>query len=139
MKKINLIIENEQNNTLNDFQNLTIEQLNTIFPCSVSILYTGNINVIPSEHVQSLLDAMVDKVSPGGQIVFGLINYKKTCYAYINGGIDENAFFAQIKKINNRINIVDIAQYCQKTQKINLSEAKKNNDIITVTLTKVGI
>jgi hypothetical protein len=105
----------------------------------VSILYTGNINVIPSEHVQSLLDAMVDKVSPGGQIVFGLINYKKTCYAYINGGIDENAFFAQIKKINNRINIVDIAQYCQKTQKINLSEAKKNNDIITVTLTKVGI
>jgi hypothetical protein len=139
MKKINLIIENEQNNTLNDFQNLNVEQLNALFPCSVSILYTGNINVIPAEHVQSLLDAIVDKVSPGGQIIFSLIDYKKTCYAYINGGIDENVFFSQIKKINNRINISDIVQYCQKIQKINLSETKKNNDTIIVTLTKVGI
>lgn len=139
MKKINLIIDSSQNNNLNDFQNLNVEQLNTLFPCSVSMLYTGNINIVPNEHVQSLLDAIVDKVSPGGQIIFSLINYKKTCYAYINGGIDENTFLSQIKKINNHINIMDIVQYCQKTQKINLSETKKNGDIITVTLTKIGI
>jgi hypothetical protein len=139
MKKINLILDNEQNSSLNDFQNVNVEQLNTLFPCSVSILYTGNINVVPTEHVQSLLDAIVDKVSPGGQIIFSLVNYKKTCYAYINGGIDENTFFNQIKKINNRINIMDIVQYCQKVQKVSLSETKKNNDIITVTLTKIGI
>lgn len=139
MKKINLIIDSEQNNTLNDFQNLSIEKLNTIFPCSVSILYTGNINIVPHDHVQSLLDAMVDKVSPGGQIIFSLVNYKKTCYSYINGSIDENTFFNQIKKINNRMNIIDVAHYCQKIQKVNLSETKKDNDIITVTLTKIGI
>lgn len=139
MKKINLIIDSEQNNTLNDFQNINIEQLNSIFPCSVSMLYTGNINSIPHNDVQSLLDAVVDKVSPGGQIIFSLINYKKTCYSYITGSIDENTFFEQIKKINNRMNIMDIVHYCQKIQKVNLSETTKNNDIITVTLTKVGI
>jgi len=138
MKKINLIIDNTTEN-LPDFTTVSLNELNKLFSCSVAMIHTGNINSIPPDNLQQFLDNITDKVTPGGQIIFKLLNYKKVCYLYLNGNISENDFFAKIKTINNNLNLANVLDYCNQTQKLSLVESKKNNDIISVTLVKTSI
>ena len=138
MKKINLVIEDGQKN-LPDFVNLQLKEIDTIFPCSVSLMVCGNINLLPNENASIILDSLVDKIAPGGHMLFDLTNYKQLCYLYANGHIEENMFFTKIKKINNPINITYIEDYSKRTQKVKIVEVKKEEDIAHVTLTKINI
>lgn len=139
MKKINLILDPNDNNNLPDFDNISINAIDSIFSCSASIILAGNLNRLSGDNVISFLRTIADKLSPGGRLVFELTNYKQTCFMYLNGGMDESTFFSKIKNINNHLNIMDIVEYCKQNQQISLVETKQQEDIISVTVVKVKV
>lgn len=138
MKKINLILDNS-NGPLDDFDNITLNQIDTLFSCSVGLLVTGNLSSLPQQTALNTLHNLLDKLIPGGSIIFTVTNYKRTCYEYLQGNLNENQFFTTIKQINNSLNIADFTSYCNDTKLAKITEIKTDNDSITITLTKTNI
>lgn len=140
-KKINLTVGNPQNaNSLApDIQNFNVEQLSTLFSCSVDMIYCTIFNMFDETNVYQALDAILDKIKPGGSLLITVPNLKRIAKLFVDGVIPNKDFFQNIRSINNSVSYNDIIQYCKQKNNIIIADLKKEETISFITINKTGV
>lgn len=138
-KKIYVLIgEADGTKPIEDFQTIKSDDIKTLFPCSVDILYIDKFNLLLQNSAMSFFETALDKIKPGGRFLVKLFDLKKLCNLYANGNIKEEEFFQNMRHINNYINYMDIFSYCNN-KNCKISDIKKNGVTSLISILKTGI
>lgn len=140
-KKINLVVGNNQNSNVlsQDIQNLNVDELGSLFSCSIDIMYCTIFNMFDESNVYQALDTIADKIKPGGSLLLTVPNLKRITKLFIDGAISNKDFFQNIRAIHNSVSYNDIIQYCKQKTNLIISDLKKENTVSFITINKTGV
>ena len=134
-KKINLTITDSKN-TINGFEDLHINQLDSLFSCSVDVIYCSIFNVFNSENVYQVLDAIIEKLRPNGQLILNIWSLKKLAKLYVSDNISDADFFNNVKASNNSVSYTDIIRHISSSNISSVVDVKKDDLVTFLTISK---
>jgi hypothetical protein len=132
------IAPSDNSKQIANFDTVNINQINTIFPCSLDVLYIDSLNFLSNDNVKDLLESAIDKVKPKGHMIVQLLDLKKICSLYVNGNLEESKFLQYMKLINTSFNYMDIVAH-SSNKNYQISEIKKDTISSIITLSKIGV
>jgi hypothetical protein len=112
MRRLN-IIANNNSKLLEGFENLELNNIASIYSCSIDIIYCGIINLLDNQQLYPVLENLIDKIKPNGQLVLMVHDVKRLCKLYIDSHISESDFFHMIRSTNNSATIDDILKFLE--------------------------
>lgn len=125
IRKINLIhYKNKQ--IIKDFQEVAINDIDSIINYSVDILYCSCLNKIENNKISDYLDKISKKIRHGGQLVIVVIDVITICQSFLNRSISEIDFFRVIKECEFNLTESYIFDYFNKTNNFELIGIEKN-------------
>jgi hypothetical protein len=134
-KKINLTITDSKN-TINGFEDLHINQLDSLFSCSVDMIYCSIFNVFHSANVYQVLDAIIEKLRPNGQLILNIWSLKKLAKLYVSDNISDADFFNNVKASNNSVSYTDIIKHISSSNISSVVDVKKDDLVTFLTISK---
>lgn len=134
-KKINLTISDSANK-LDGFDNLHVNELDSVFSCSLDMVYCSIFNIFTNDNAYQALDAILEKLRPGGQLIISVFNIKRLAALYLSGSISDNDFFNNIKSSNNSIQYAEVIKHIISTGSSSIIDVKKDELITFLTVSK---
>jgi len=134
-KKINLTINNNSN-TIQGFSDLHINELDTLFSCSVDMIYCNIFNVFNNDNAYQILDAIIEKLRPGGQLVINVLNLKRLATLFVSGGLSDTDFFNTVRTSNNSLSYTEMIKHVTKNNVASVIDVKKDNLVTFLTISK---
>jgi hypothetical protein len=138
-KNINLISETATNSPILGFENISIQNIDSIYSCSADNITCNIFSQFDTNAALQMLNTMLDKIKPKGQLILSLTNLKRVAKLYSNGNISDKDFFQIIKNTHNPINYYDIINSIKNQPNITIVNLKKDNINTYIILTKTGI
>lgn len=138
-KNINLISESVSSSPILGFENISIQNIDSIYSCSVDNITCNIFSQFDTDTALQMLHMMLDKIKPKGQLILSLTNLKRVAKLYSNGNMSDKDFFKIIKHTHNPINYYDIINTIKNQPNIVIVNLKKENINTYIILTKTGI
>lgn len=133
-RKVNLISHQSQN--IDGIENISIENINSIYNYSCELLLCKYFNVFDNSVVTQVLDALIDKIRPNGQLIIGLIDLRQICIDFIHRKITNEDFFMYMKNTHNYFGVDDLISKIDNTKNCIVIETKYTDYINFVTISK---
>jgi hypothetical protein len=136
-RNINIIAKNYITK-IQDFDPVSIENINTLVDCSVDNIIFGCIELVDKNIGKNIFDSLCQKLRPKGIIVLKFHDLKKICQSYINNSISNSDFLHITKNLENAISLDELVTY------ININNCKivnitKENNYISIHIMRVVI
>ena len=134
-KKINITLPN-CNETMPGFENLPVNNLDTLYSYSVDVINCEISHIFDAQHYWQMILTMLDKLKPKGCLILRLYNVKNICKLYYIDNIDTNLFLSIMSQIRNTNNIDEFMAFFAERKEAIISEYKNDNIISLITLIK---
>lgn len=134
-KNINIVLQNTASNLV-DFENIPIEQISSIFSFSCDMINCSIASFFDQTKFWIIIDLLLDKLKPNGQLILSLYDTKRLALLYANGQINVTDYLGLMKTINNCISLPEIINFLHQKEDIVLIDTKRDQIITNVTLAK---
>lgn len=134
-RNINIIIDGKPVD-INGFNNISINNIDSIVNFSVDILYCTVINFLPNEYIEQIIMALCAKIRQGGQMIIGLKDIKNICLSFANNSMDNDTFFSLISQTKNLFFLPEFEVMYEKhmSQSFDIIDTDIKNDMLMVSL-----
>ena len=134
-KKINIVLQNGGSNLV-DFENIHLEQISSIFSFSCEIINCSVASFFDQAKFWIIIDLLLDKLKPNGQLMLSLYDTKRLAFLYSNGQVNVSDYLGLMKSINNCISLPEVIDFLGKKQDIVFVDTKRDQLITNITLAK---
>lgn len=97
---INIVLPN-QSFEIKDFQNVAVDALDTVANFSNDMIYCSILNKINKEAINPIILSLINKLRPGGQIIFVFNDIKKISRLFADGSIKDEEFLGVMQNTAN--------------------------------------
>jgi hypothetical protein len=134
-KKINIVLQNG-GSSLVDFENIHIDQISSIFSFSCDMINCSVASFFDQTKFWVIVDLLLDKLKPNGQLMLSLYDTKRLAFLYANGQVNVSDYLGLTKSINNCISLPEVISFLSKKQDIVFVDTKRDQLIVNITLAK---
>lgn len=138
-RNINLVAGPGPHQESPGFENITADTISSLFSCSVDTFTCSLFSLFDANIAMNALNTMLDKLKPKGQLVLSIVNLKKAAKLYANNNIQDRDFFQLVKNIHNNITYDNIINELKNQPNYMISNIKKDNIYVFITITKINI
>jgi hypothetical protein len=100
------------------------------------MIYCSIFNVFSPANIYQILDAIIEKLRPNGQLILNVWNLKKLATMYISGNISDEDFFNNVKLSNNSVSYTDIIKHISSSNISSIIDVKKDDLVTFLTISK---
>lgn len=134
-KKINIVLQNGGSGLV-DFENIHIDQISSVFSFSCDMINCSVASFFDQAKFWVIVDLLLDKLKPNGQLMLSLYDTKRLAFLYSNGQVNVSDYLGLTKSINNCISLPEVISFLSKKQDIVFVDTKRDQLIVNVTLAK---
>lgn len=134
-KKINIVLQNGGSGLV-DFENIHIDQISSVFSVSCDMINCSVASFFDQAKFWVIVDLLLDKLKPNGQLMLSLYDTKRLAFLYSNGQVNVSDYLGLTKSINNCISLPEVISFLSKKQDIVFVDTKRDQLIVNVTLAK---
>ena len=88
-RNINICINKQLFQNINGFENIDINNLNSVVNYSTNTMLVDNFNLWETENFQDTLSLILNKIAVGGQMVLRFIDAKLLAKKYVENSIND--------------------------------------------------
>lgn len=138
-RNINLVAGPGPHQENQGFENITADTIGSLFSCSVDTLTCSVFSLFDYNIAMNALHTMLDKLKPKGQLILSLVNLRQVAKLYANNNIQDKDFFQLIKSVYNNITYDVIINELKNQPNYIISNVKKDNIYVFITINKVNV
>jgi hypothetical protein len=136
-RNINICINKQLFQNINGFENIDINNLNSLINYSVNTILLDNLNLLETDNFQEVIGSIFNKVAVGGQMVIRFIDAKLLAKKYVENLIDDKDFIVYISAIKSILTVENICSYLDANFVVDGIDQSDFNTMIKIMRTNI--
>ena len=136
-RNINICINKQLFQNINGFENIDINNLNSLINYSVNTILLDNLNLLETDNFQEVIGSIFNKVAVGGQMVIRFIDAKLLAKKYVENLINDKDFIVYISAIKSILTVENICSYLDANFVVDGIDQSDFNTMIKIMRTNI--
>ena len=136
-RNINICINKQLFQNINGFENIDINNLNSVVNYSTNTMLVDNFNLWETENFQDALSLILNKIAVGGQMVLRFIDAKLLAKKYVENSINDQEFMLYTSAIKCVLTVETICNCLDKNFVVDGIDQSDFNTMVKIMRTNI--
>lgn len=138
MRNFNIVVQNQPITKNNTFTNIEITDIDQIINHSADTIYCSSLENIEISKINDIIQNILNKIKPGGQVIFDIMDVKKYCSEVVSGKLSSHNLLNLLKTHNSCLTPEDIYTKLDVSN-LQIAQVLKNNSRIEIVIQRINI